>query len=623
MSRSLLLFLLGLLVVGCGGPSTNDFDGDGNVDSTDCAPSDPSIFLGATELCSDGIDNDCDSWIDCADGDCLLLAECDSGDDDDSIGDDDDSVGDDDDSAGDDDDSAGDGDSDGVPVSLDCDDEDSSVGAWDNGNESPLVGAATKAWTYEYANPPTGGGGGGDVNHDGLNGALNDGVERYYGDLGPPNFDWGPFWAWWEYSDPSIIIRLSNFPLDVTSVGAYLSHGGGDGLAAPSSMEVSHRPDSSSAWTSIATTSVAPANGWATLAVQLPTPGGDLKLDMVHSAQDTIISELSVQGACVQAPVAPGDDDDTGGDDDDSAGDDDDTAGDDDDSAGDDDDDSAGDDDDSASTAPVDIVAQGITMIVLSGGTFEMGCTAAQQADGNCGFDEFPAHSVTLTNDFWMSETEVTQGQWSSVLPGSPNPSGFLSCPEDSTGATCPVETVNWYEALAFANAVSSAESLAECYTLSGCTNTPGNDMQCSSVTITSTSGSPYQCAGYRLPTEAEWEYAARAGTDLLYAGSDTVGDVAWYSGNSGSTTHSVATKDPNDWGLYDMSGNVWEWTWDRYGSYYTSTDPEGPSTGSARVFRGGCWHGSAGLPRVAYRYGNGPDVRFSNLGFRLSRTAP
>jgi len=258
--------------------------------------------------------------------------------------------------------------------------------------------------------------------------------------------------------------------------------------------------------------------------------------------------------------------------------------------------------------------AQGMDFVRLCGGTFEMGCTAAQQADGNCGGHEFPAHSVTLTNDFWMSETEVTQGQWSSVLPGSPNPSSFSSCPEDSTGATCPVEEVNWYEVLEFANAVSSAQGLAECYTVNG-----------SSVSINSSSGSVYDCTGYRLPTEAEWEYAARAGTDLLYAGSNTVDDVAWYSGNSGDTTHAVATKAPNAWGLHDMSGNVWEWTWDRHGSYSSSpsADPEGPSTGSVRVARGGGWYYGASYARVAHRGDFGPDDRYYGLGFRLSRTVP
>jgi formylglycine-generating enzyme required for sulfatase activity len=262
--------------------------------------------------------------------------------------------------------------------------------------------------------------------------------------------------------------------------------------------------------------------------------------------------------------------------------------------------------------------------VTLSSGIFDMGCTPGQSS---CHSDESPVHSVTLTNNFWMGETEVTQGQWSSVLPGSPNPSGFLSCPEDSTGATCPVETVNWYEALAFANDLSIFENLPECYTLTGCTNTPGDDMECSSVSINNFSGSVYDCEGYRLPTEAEWEYAARAGTDLLYAGSNTIDDVAWYNSNSGNTTHAVATKAANAWGLYDMSGNVWEWTWDRYDSgYYSSSpsaDPEGPSSGSVRVIRGGSWDYPASSARVAYRNGNHPFYRVNNIGFRLSRTVP
>ncbi len=290
----------------------------------------------------------------------------------------------------------------------------------------------------------------------------------------------------------------------------------------------------------------------------------------------------------------------------------------DDDTAGDDDDDSAGDDDDSASTAPVDIVAQGITMIVLSGGTFDMGCTAAQQADGNCVAAESPVHSVALTNDFWIGDTEVTQGQWQALMGN--NPSNFPSC-----GTDCPVERVTWYEALAFANAVSVAESLAECYTLSGCTGTAGVDLSCSSVSINSSSGSVYDCTGYCLPTEAEWEYAARAGTDLLYAGSNAIDDVAWYDGNSGDTTHPVATKQPNAWGLYDMTGNVWEWTADWYGAYPGSfqTDPRGPESGSSRVFRGGSCFNFASFTRVAFRNLYDPFLRYDFLGFRLSRTIP
>ncbi len=247
--------------------------------------------------------------------------------------------------------------------------------------------------------------------------------------------------------------------------------------------------------------------------------------------------------------------------------------------------------------------------VVLSSGTFDMGCTAGQ---GACVSNELPVHSVTLTNNFWMSETEVTQGQWKALMGDSP--AYFTSC-----GADCPVETVGWFDAVNFANAVSSAEGLAECYTVN-----------VSSVSINSSSSTVYDCEGYRLPTEAEWEYAARAGTDLLYAGSDTIDDVAWYMDNSGGMTHAVATKAANAWGLYDMSGNVWEriWDWGAFGgnSYASSpiTDPEGSSSGHVRGIRGGSWRYGASDARVVFRYDYEPGHRqYSSIGFRLSRTIP
>jgi hypothetical protein len=135
----------------------------------------------------------------------------------------------------------------------------------------------------------------------------------------------------------------------------------------------------------------------------------------------------------------------------------------------------------------------------------------------------------------------------------------------------------------------------------------------------------PYSCEGYRLPTEAEWEAAARCGEDTLYAGSTVIDDVAWYSSNSDSTTHTVATKASNTCGLYDMSGNVWEWTQDWYdGTYYDispDTDPAGATSGASRILRGGSWRNASVTTRVADRTGYDPPVIDSNNGFRLART--
>ena len=250
------------------------------------------------------------------------------------------------------------------------------------------------------------------------------------------------------------------------------------------------------------------------------------------------------------------------------------------------------------------IDAHGYKMISLPGGTFTMGCTSGQS---DCDSDEKPTHRVTISG-FALGATEVTQGLWNSVM-GS-NPSRFSSC-----GDACPVEKVSWLDSVAFANKLSSKEGLEECYHISG-------------ETVTWPKG--LACRGYRLPTEAEWEYAARAGGDTLYAGSDNVGSVAWYGaysdGNSSKSTNRVGGKSPNRWGLYDMSGNVYEWVWDRYQSSYqssSSVDPVGPQSGSNRVFRGGGWGGTPRYVRVAVRFSFAPSDRDFSVGLRLSRSIP
>jgi len=206
-------------------------------------------------------------------------------------------------------------------------------------------------------------------------------------------------------------------------------------------------------------------------------------------------------------------------------------------------------------------------LVKVPKGSFTMGSPTGESDRGT---DE-TQHSVTLTTDFWMAESEVTQRQYRNLMGSSP--SSFK-------GDELPVESVSWFEAVEYCNALSVKEKLTPCYQISG-------------TTVGWADG--VRCTGYRLPTEAEWEYAANPATGqrTVYAGSDSVDGVAWYSTNSGSTTHAVKTKTANGRGLYDLSGNVWEWVWDWYQSNYEtlpSTDPIGPSTSANRVIRGGTW---------------------------------
>jgi len=244
-------------------------------------------------------------------------------------------------------------------------------------------------------------------------------------------------------------------------------------------------------------------------------------------------------------------------------------------------------------------------MALIPAGTFRMGNITDHPVGGR---DEKPVHEVTITRPFFMACTPVTQAQYEALM-GS-NPSHFK-------GADLPVEQVNWYDAVEFCNELSRRKGLDPCYSGSG------TSIVCD-----------FTANGYRLPTEAEWEYACRAGTESDFHTGDMTSPwgfdpaldrAGWYGGNSGSFTHPVGEKEPNAFGLYDMHGNVWEWCWDWYSVWYyeysPAENPRGSASGNYRVFRGGSWDVHARSCRSAYRGSYKPDIRDGSIGFRFVRT--
>jgi formylglycine-generating enzyme required for sulfatase activity len=243
-----------------------------------------------------------------------------------------------------------------------------------------------------------------------------------------------------------------------------------------------------------------------------------------------------------------------------------------------------------------DVYGVTFKMMKVEGGTFRMGATREQRSRS---IDEKPAHKVTLSS-YYIGETEVTQALWVAVMGTNPSnfqdasfQENFICCDSiveiSFPGDNLPVENVSWDDCQTFIKKLNRITG-----------------------------------ENFRLPTEAEWEYAARGGNNsqgYQYSGSNNLSSVAWYDDNSGNQTHEVKTKSPNELGIYDMSGNVWEWCQDWKGSYSSNsvTNPTGAASGSYRVDRGGSWNYGAGLCRSAYRSLSTPGEQYSDLGLRLA----
>jgi formylglycine-generating enzyme required for sulfatase activity len=239
----------------------------------------------------------------------------------------------------------------------------------------------------------------------------------------------------------------------------------------------------------------------------------------------------------------------------------------------------------------------GIRLKLIPAGEFPMGSDEAD--DPGASNDEQPRHRVRITRPFYLGLTEVTQGQYRAVT--GQNPSHFKGSDD------LPVEQVSWNDAIAFCNKLSELEGVKPYYQFGAGAESGGD--------------------GYRLPSEAEWEYACRAGNSARYSfGNDPagLGDYAWFDGNSGNQTHPVGKKRSNGFGLFDMHGNVHEWCWDGYDAKYyeqsPADDPRGPSGAVDRVNRGGGWVGDPQDCRAAFRDWDPPGDRDSHLGFRLAR---
>lgn len=234
----------------------------------------------------------------------------------------------------------------------------------------------------------------------------------------------------------------------------------------------------------------------------------------------------------------------------------------------------------------------GMEFVLIQSGEFDMGCSNSPELDPNCNESEKPNHHVKLTKDFYMSKYEVTQKQWKKIM--GTNPSYFTRCGED-----CPVETVSWHEVKRFIELLNQSEG------------SPKNKNE-----------NLLQGVVYRLPTEAEWEYAARAGNGTRYYWGETINsNYLWYEANT-LKLQPVGKKKPNAFGIYDILGNVWEWCEDDYSDTFYSdskkTDPVNLTNSNSKSYRGGSWNSYAPYTRVTYRSTYDPTYKNNDVGFRV-----
>ena len=255
---------------------------------------------------------------------------------------------------------------------------------------------------------------------------------------------------------------------------------------------------------------------------------------------------------------------------------------------------------------PAVVGPSGYALRLVPAGAAAVGCTAGQ--GGACGRDERPVREVVVLHGILVGEHEVTQGLYQRLM--GHNPAHFTAC-----GARCPVEQVSWFDAAAFANRLSAAEGLEACYLITESEVTWAKGLD---------------CVGFRLPTEDEWEVAARGGRDDRYAGGDSPETLGWFGANSGDAPHPVGQKAANPYGLFDLTGNVSEWVWD---GYVAERSAVGASVGEPlrapgepaphRGVRGGSWGVLAAGARVSNRSHHAPDARVYDVGLRLVRRAP